>query len=61
MPPDPRRNGTVVLSGAMLLLGVAIVARTVGAGGGVLSVGVLLGILFVLAGGGRLWIALRRP
>lgn len=50
-----------MLSGAMLLLGVAIVARTIDAGGGALSVGVLLGILFVLAGGGRLWIALRRP
>ena len=43
-----------------MLLGVAIIARTVGAGGSPVSVGILLGILFVVAGAGRLWIATRR-
>lgn len=40
-----------------MLVGVAIVARTIDAGGGVISVGVLLGLLFVATGAGRLWIA----
>jgi hypothetical protein len=51
---------TTVLSGAMVLLGVAIVARTVAAGGGALATGVVLGVLFVAAGAGRLWAERRR-
>lgn len=42
-----------------MLIGVAIVARTIDAGGGVISMGIVLGILFLLAGAGRLWIATR--
>ena len=41
-------------------IGVAILVRTIVAGGGALAVGLVLGILFCLAGGGRLWIA-RKP
>lgn len=48
-----------MLSCALMLIGVAIIARTIDAGGGIASMGVLLGILFIVAGGGRLWIALR--
>ena len=44
---------------AMIVLGVAIVARTVGSGGGPLALGVLLGVLFVLAGAGRLYVERR--
>ena len=44
----------------MVVLGVAIIVRTVAAGGSPLSVGLLLGVLFVLAGGGRLFLATRR-
>jgi hypothetical protein len=51
---------TAVLSGLMILLGVAILVRTVAAGGGALATGVLLGLLFIAAGGGRLWAERRR-
>jgi hypothetical protein len=40
----------------IILLGIALVVRTVVAGGGALSTGVLLGVLFVLAGAGRLYL-----
>jgi hypothetical protein len=51
---------TRVLSSLMIVIGVAIVARTLAAGGGALAVGLLLGVLFVAAGAGRLY-AERRP
>lgn len=40
-----------------MVLGAAMIVRTVAAGGGVLSMGILLGVLFVLAGAGRIAIA----
>jgi hypothetical protein len=42
------------------VVGVAIIVRTVAAGGGALALGLLLGLLFVAAGAGRLY-AERRP
>jgi hypothetical protein len=51
---------TLVLSGLMVVLGVAIVVRTVAAGGGPVATGVVLGLLFVAAGAGRLWAERRR-
>ncbi len=57
MPRDLLRSGTTALSTAMLLIGIAIVVRTIAAGGGAVSVGILLGVLFALAGAGRLWVA----
>jgi hypothetical protein len=51
---------TFVLSGLMVLLGLAIVARTIAEGGGPLAAGVVLGLLFVAAGAGRLWLERRR-
>jgi dipeptide/tripeptide permease len=59
VPRDVHRRGTIVLSCALILIGVAIVTRTIDAGGGVVSVGVLLGLMFLVVGGGRLWIATR--
>lgn len=59
MSRDPHRLGTTVLSAAMMLLGVVIIARTVDAGGGPLAMGIVLGVLFILAGAGRLWFATR--
>ena len=53
-------SATHLLSGAMVVLGVAILVRTIAAGGGALATGVLLGLLFVLAGAGRLWAERRR-
>lgn len=48
---------TKVFSSALVLIGIAIIVRTLAAGGGPLATGLLLGGLFVLAGAGRLWIA----
>jgi hypothetical protein len=39
---------------------VAMIVRTVAAGGGAVALGLLLGVLFVAAGAGRLY-AERRP
>jgi len=51
---------TALLSAAMVLIGLALVVRTLAAGGGPAAVGVLLGLLFVAAGAGRLWAEKRR-
>ena len=51
---------TRVLSALMVVIGVAIIVRTVAAGGGPVAFGLLLGLLFVAAGAGRLY-AERRP
>jgi hypothetical protein len=42
-----------------IVLGLAILAVTLGSGGGPLSVGVLMGIAFLAVGAGRLWAASR--
>jgi hypothetical protein len=49
---------TLVLSGLIIALGVAIVVRTAaeGVGGGL---GLLVGALFILAGAGRLYVQRR--
>jgi multisubunit Na+/H+ antiporter MnhB subunit len=60
--PEPRqlRRGTTrLLSVVMVGLGVAIVVRTLAAGGGPLTVGVLLGLLFIAAGAARLYLQSR--
>jgi hypothetical protein len=46
---------TLVLSGVLVALGVAIVVRTLAAGVGG-GLGLLLGALFILAGGLRLYL-----
>lgn len=50
---------TNVLSVVLVVLGVALVVRTLTAGGGPVAIGVLLGVMFVAVGVGRLWIARR--
>jgi hypothetical protein len=50
-----RGAATQVLSLAMLVIGVAIVVRTLAEGGGALALGLLVGVLFIAAGAGRLW------
>ena len=50
----------LLLSGILVVLGVAIVVRTLAEGGGPLAVGMLLGLLFVAAGVGRIWLERRR-
>ena len=55
-----RHSYTRVMSILMIVIGIAILARTIAAGGGVAAAGVLLGILFVLAGAARLYLQYRR-
>ena len=60
--PDGRgvhRAATLALSAAMVLVGLAMLARTLGAGGGPLALGTVLGILFVAAAAGRLYFTWR--
>ena len=47
---------TVVLSLAMIVIGVVMLVRSIGAGAGPLALGVILGVLFIAAGAGRLWL-----
>lgn len=58
---DVHRAGTQALSIVLILVGVALIVRTVLAGGGAGALGILLGVLFVAAGAGRLWVARRTP
>jgi hypothetical protein len=43
----------------MIIIGIALIVRTLVAGGGALATGLVLGILFMLAGGARLYLQLR--
>ena len=52
-------SSTRVFSIAMIIIGIALVVRTVVAGGGAFATGLVLGILFMLAGGARLYLQLR--
>jgi hypothetical protein len=51
---------TALLSGVLVLLGLAMIGRTLAGGGGPLAFGLLVGVLFVAAGAGRLWAERRR-
>jgi hypothetical protein len=55
-----RGPATQVLSTVMVLLGVAIIVRTLALGGGALAIGILMGVLFVAAGTARLYLERRR-
>jgi hypothetical protein len=50
-------TSTLILSGLLLLVGVAMVVSALAHGGGALAFGVVLGTLFALLGAGRLWLA----
>jgi hypothetical protein len=54
------RSTAMALSVAMALIGVALLAEAVAAGGGVLSGRTLIGVLFFAAGLGRLYVEVRR-
>ena len=64
MPQSPKtssaqRSATRSLSIVMILVGVALVVRTVVAGGGALAIGLVFGVLLVAAGAGRLYLQSR--
>ena len=50
----------IAISAVLVLLGLAIIARTLAAGGGPLAYGLLMGLLFVAAGVGRILLERRR-
>jgi hypothetical protein len=52
---------TLAMSAVMIVLGLALVVRTLTEGGGPLAIGMLLGVLFVAAGLGRIWVSRRSP
>jgi hypothetical protein len=57
--PEPRelhRQTTAVLSAVLVLIGVAMIVRTLVAGGGAGAFGLLLGVLFIAAGVGRIYL-----
>jgi uncharacterized membrane protein HdeD (DUF308 family) len=53
------RSATRVMSLLMVVIGIALLVRTLVAGGGAAATGVLLGILFILAGAARLYLQMR--
>ena len=62
MPKIPRVQraytaSSRLLSGLLLLLGLAMIASALAAGGGPLALGVVLGVLFAGLGGARLWLS----
>ncbi len=50
------RTGSIVLSAAIVALGLAMVALAIARGGGPLSTGVVVGLLFCAFGAGRLYL-----
>lgn len=52
---------TIVLSVALILLGIAMLARVIVDGGAITSYGVLIGVLFVAAGVGRIYVQRKLP
>ena len=58
-PRDVHRGTTGLLSVILVLLGVAMIVRTIAEGGGALAFGLLIGVLFIAAGLGRLYINTR--
>ena len=48
-------GATQLLSALMVVIGLAMIVRTLAGGGGTVALGLLLGVLFVAAGAGRRW------
>ena len=51
------KTATALLSAVLVVLGVAMVVRTIAAGGGPLALGVLVGLLFCGLGAARLYLS----
>ena len=56
-PHEVRRATTPLFSVALIVIGIAILVRTIVAGVDGFAYGLLLGPLFILAGAGRLWVS----
>jgi hypothetical protein len=59
-PRELHRHSTRLLSIVMIAIGIALIVRTLTAGGGAVAVGVILGLLFVAAGAARLYLQARQ-
>jgi hypothetical protein len=59
MGSTPHRVGTLVLSAAMVLIGIGLIVTAVAVGAGAASGRVILGVLFLAAGGARLYLLVR--
>jgi hypothetical protein len=44
----------------MVIIGIALIVRTLVAGGGALAIGIVFGVLFLAAGAGRLYLEAKR-
>ena len=60
-PPPDRvsslyRSGSIVLSIAIIAIGIAMLVVTAARGGGPLASGIVLGVLFCAVGAGRLYL-----
>jgi hypothetical protein len=51
---------TRLLPVLMVVIGLALIVRTLTLGGGALAIGIIFGVLFVAAGAGRLYLEARR-
>jgi len=51
---------THVLPALMVLIRIALIVRTLAAGGGALAIGIVFGVLFLAAGVGRLYLEAKR-
>ena len=60
-PRDVHRQTTAIMSSVLVILGVAMIVRTLVAGGGAGAFGLVLGVLFIAAGIGRLYLNNRVP
>jgi hypothetical protein len=52
-------SATTVMSILMVVIGIALIVRTITAGGGAIATGVIAGVLFIAAGIGRLYMQSR--
>jgi hypothetical protein len=60
-PGGIHRSSTRVFSLVMIVIGVALIVRTLTLGGGPTATGILLGAAFLVVGVGRLYIQSRSP
>lgn len=58
-PRQLHRSSTRLMSILMIVIGIALLVRTLIAGGSAVALGVLLGVLFISAGAGRLYLQKR--
>ena len=59
-PGGFHRTATTLMSAAMTVIGVALLAQSIAAGAGIVSGRLLLGVLFLAAGLGRSYVEIRR-